>query len=77
MKDLRQENVFCCCQEFTAELLGTAVLLMFGCGCVAQAVLSNKVNGNMLSINVGWGLGVLIGILVAGHISGLFLYSLT
>ena len=35
---------------------------MFGCGCVAQAVLSRNANGNMLSINVGWGLGVLIGI---------------
>ena len=30
-------------KEFLAELLGTAVLLMFGCGCVAQSVLSNKV----------------------------------
>lgn len=57
-------------KEFVAELLGTAVLLMFGCGCVAQAVLSRNVNGNMFSINVGWGLGVLIGIIVAGPISG-------
>ena len=43
---------------------------MFGCGCVAQAVLSKNANGNMFSINVGWGLGVLIGIMVAGHVSG-------
>jgi len=40
-------------REFTAELLGTCVLLMFGCGCVAQAVLSRGANGDMFSINVG------------------------
>ena len=57
-------------KEFVAEVLGTAVLLMFGCGCVAQAVLSRNSNGNMFSINVGWGLGVLIGIMVAAPISG-------
>lgn len=57
-------------KEFCAELLGTMVLLMFGCGCVAQSILSNKANGEMLSINIGWGLGVLLGILVAGPISG-------
>ena len=57
-------------KEFLAELLGTAVLLMFGCGCVAQSVLSNKENGGMLSINIGWGLGVLLGIMVAGPVSG-------
>ena len=28
-------------KEFTAELLGTMVLLMFGCGCVAQSLLRN------------------------------------
>ena len=56
--------------EFLAELLGTCVLLMFGCGCVAQSVLSGKENGGMLSINIGWGLGVLIGVLVAGPVSG-------
>ena len=26
-------------KEFTAELLGTAVLILFGCGCVAQTVV--------------------------------------
>ena len=62
-------------KEFTAELLGTAVLIMFGCGCVAQAVLSNKENGSMLSINLGWGFGVLIGIMVAGPISGEEIYQ--
>jgi len=57
-------------REFVAELLGTMVLIMFGCGSVAQSVLSHKANGEMLSINLGWGFGVLIGVLVAGPISG-------
>ena len=57
-------------KEFLAELLGTGVLIMFGCGCVAQAVLSGGSGGGMLSINIGWGLGVLVGVLIAGPISG-------
>jgi len=57
-------------REFVAELLGTCVLIMFGCGSVAQSVLSQKANGDMLSINLGWGFGVLIGVLVAGPVSG-------
>ena len=58
-------------KEFLAELLGTCVLLMFGCGCVAQSVLSGENNGGMLSINIGWGLGVLAGVLIAGPVSGM------
>ena len=57
-------------KEFLAELLGTCVLLMFGCGSVAQSVLSGGDNGGMLSINIGWGLGVLVGVMIAGPISG-------
>jgi len=57
-------------KEFMAELLGTSVLLMFGCGCVAQSVLSEGKSGGMLSINIGWGLGVLLGVLIAGPVSG-------
>ena len=57
-------------KEFLAELVGTGVLLMFGCGCVAQSVLSEGDNGGMLSINIGWGLGVLVGVMIAGPVSG-------
>jgi len=56
--------------ESLAEVIGTMVLLAFGTGSVAQAVLSNSVNGNMLSINIGWGAGVILGVMVAGPISG-------
>src|SRR5262249_37495199 len=42
----------------------------FGVGVVAQVVLSNQQNGQYLSINLGWGLGVMMGAFVAGGISG-------
>lgn len=52
---------------FLPELLGTATLLLFGCGVVANAVLP-KTNGNgggFLMINFGWGIGVFAGVFVA------------
>ncbi|XP_023348261.1 aquaporin-3 [Eurytemora carolleeae] len=46
------------------------LILSFGTGSVAQAVLSHKENGNMFSINVGWGAGVVLGIMASAPISG-------
>lgn len=57
-------------REMAAEFLGTFVLIMFGCGSVAQVLLSDHKNGEYLSINLGWGLGVTLGVYVAGGISG-------
>ena len=65
-------------QEFMAELLGTMVLILFGCGVVAMVVLfgSNPaipgevVKGGYTNITLGWGLAVTFGIYVAGTISG-------
>jgi glycerol uptake facilitator-like aquaporin len=33
-------------------------------------VLSKSANGSYLGINIGWGLGVMLGIYVAGGVSG-------
>ncbi|KND04976.1 MIP family channel protein [Spizellomyces punctatus DAOM BR117] len=57
-------------REELAELLGTFILIIFGNGVVAQVVLHNNKNGEYLSINIGWGLGVLFGIYASGGISG-------
>jgi len=57
-------------QEVLAEFLGTFVLVVFGVGVVAQVVLSNRGSGDYLSINVGWGLAVVMGIYVAGGVTG-------
>jgi glycerol uptake facilitator protein len=52
---------------FLSELMGTAMLLLLGCGVVANAVLAkNKgFNGGFLMINFGWGLAVFAGVFVA------------
>ena len=57
-------------REVAAEFLGTFVLIMFGVGVVAQVVLSGGGNGQYLSINVGWALGVTMGVYVAAGVSG-------
>jgi MIP family channel proteins len=57
-------------QEMLAEFLGTFVLIVFGVGVVAQVVLSRGQNGSYLSINLGWGLAVVMGIYVASGVTG-------
>src|SRR5437870_4275335 len=62
--------------ELVAEFLGTLVLIAFGDGVVAMVVLfgtgvpGEVVKGGYTNITLGWGLGVLMGICVAGRISG-------
>lgn len=52
-----------------SEFLGTAVLLLFGVGVVANAILAKTkgvgVGSSWLLINFGWGLGVFAGVYVA------------
>lgn len=57
-------------RELAAEFLGTLVLVTFGVAVVAQVTLSQQSNGQYLSINLGWGLAVTMGIYTAGGISG-------
>ena len=57
-------------RELCAEFLGTFVLIVFGCAAVAQVKLSGEQNGSYLSINIGWALGVTLGVFVAGGVSG-------
>jgi MIP family channel proteins len=57
-------------REAAAEFLGTFILIVFGVGVVAQTVLSAGANGSYLAINLGWGLGVMLGVYTAGGVSG-------
>ncbi|MDR7251553.1 glycerol uptake facilitator protein [Nocardioides sp. BE266] len=52
---------------FLPEVLGTATLLLLGCGVVANAVLprTNGNGGGFLMINFGWGIAVFAGVFVA------------
>jgi len=54
-------------QIFLYETLGTATLLLLGCGVVACAILrdSKGFGGGWLLINFGWGLAVYMGVYVA------------
>jgi glycerol uptake facilitator protein len=54
--------------EFAAEFAGTMILILFGVGVVAQVVGGGI--GDHDSIAWAWGLGVMLGVYVAGRISG-------
>src|SRR6266513_2268309 len=57
-------------REMLAEFLGTFVLIVFGVGVVAQTVLSKGAAGTMLSINIAWGLAVVMGCYVSAGVTG-------
>ena len=52
---------------FLSELVGTAMLVLLGCGVVANVALAkNKgFNGGFLMVNFGWGLAVFAGVIVS------------
>ena len=55
-----------------AEFIGTAILLLFGCGVVANVIL-NKTKGNSsgwIVITWGWAMGVFIAVYTMGQFSG-------
>jgi glycerol uptake facilitator protein len=62
--------------ELAAEFFGTLILILFGNGVVAMVVLfghgipGEVVNGGFSNINFAFGIGVTMGIYVAGKISG-------
>ena len=52
---------------FLAELVGTAMLVLLGCGVVANVALARTKgnNGGFLMVNFGWGLAVFAGVTVS------------
>ncbi len=58
--------------EFCAEFIGTMILVLFGNGVVANVVLKGTKgnNGGWIVITLGWGLGVFVGVIIAGPYSG-------
>lgn len=63
--------------ECSAEFFGTMILILFGCGVVAQVVTGGKelgtvpgASGDYNSVAWGWGLGVTMAVFVAGRLSG-------
>lgn len=54
--------------ELSAEFAGTLILILFGCGVVAQVAGADI--GDHDSIAWAWGLGVTLGVYVAARLSG-------
>jgi len=55
-------------KEFTGEILGTFLLVLFGCGSVAISVLFTALQG-LLQIALVWGIGVTLAIYLTRHLS--------
>ncbi len=57
---------------FTAEIIGTFLLMLLGSGVVANVVLNETKghNGGWIVITTGWGLAVYVAVVVAGPYSG-------
>lgn len=58
--------------EFTAELIGTMLLILLGNGVVANVILKGTkgYNGGWMAITTGWALAVFVGVVFAGPYSG-------
>lgn len=58
--------------EIIAEFIGTFLLILLGNGVVANVVLKDTkgFDGGWIVISLGWGLGVFVGVAVAGPVSG-------
>ena len=53
--------------DFLSEMVGTALLVLLGCGVVANVALikTKGFNGGFLLVNFGWGLAVFAGVIVS------------
>ena len=56
-------------QACTAELIGTFLLVIFGCGSVCAAVLTGAQVG-LFQVAIVWGIGIALAIKLTGGISG-------
>jgi glycerol uptake facilitator protein len=56
-------------QKSIAEVIGTFILILFGCGAVHAAVLTNAQTG-IWQVAIVWGMGVTLAVYVVGGISG-------
>ncbi|KAM5340929.1 aquaporin-9 [Glossophaga mutica] len=57
-------------RETLSEFLGTLIMVVLGCGCVAQATLSRGHFGGIITMNVGFAMAVSMAIYVTGGVSG-------
>jgi glycerol uptake facilitator protein len=56
-------------RQFAAELIGTFLLVFFGCGVVHAAVLTGAQQG-LWQVAIVWGVGIMLAIYAVGAVSG-------
>lgn len=56
-------------KEFTGELVGTFILVLFGCGSVAVATFLFGEYTGIMQIGLVWGFGVMLAIYLTRHLS--------
>lgn len=59
-------------EKFTAEFIGTAILILLGNGVVANVILAKTKGhgGNWICITAGWGFAVAVAVYAVGQVSG-------
>nr|XP_012638490.1 aquaporin-9 isoform X1 [Microcebus murinus] len=57
-------------KETLAEFLGTYIMVVLGCGSVAQAILSRGASGGVVTMNVGFAMAVVMAIYTTAGVSG-------
>ena len=55
-------------REVLAEMFGTFIFVSFGCGSIAQYIFQGRLD--FFSVNIAFGFGLSLGILVSNHVSG-------
>ncbi|GAA4450728.1 MIP/aquaporin family protein [Novipirellula rosea] len=63
---MNSRSLFSCC---VAEVIGTFLLILFGCGAVHVAVLTGDLQG-LWQVGIVWGISIMVSIYVVGPISG-------
>ncbi|KAJ1942336.1 glycerol channel, partial [Linderina pennispora] len=74
MKDTFINRLRMFVSPYFAEFFGTAVFVLVGCGSnLTYAVMTSNSESSWLSAALGWGIGLMLGVFVAGGVSGAML----
>ena len=65
----QSESPLCLRRQMVAEMLGTFLLVFFGCGVVHAAVLTGAQQG-LWQVAIVWGVAIMLAIYSVGGVSG-------
>ncbi|KAK9717302.1 glycerol channel [Basidiobolus ranarum] len=55
-------------REYLAEVFGTLLLVSLGLSVIHQVTLNKGTTGTFLSVNLGWGFGLTLALLLSGRV---------